>query len=315
MVGGFRKGLRGIPRKPGMKRTLRWLTVWTTLFAAGGAAARERGDRLVVFVSIQPQAYFVERIGGDRVESQVLVPPGQSPATYAVSAAQMARLSRAGVLFRIGVPFEKTLMPKLSGSMKALRIVDTREGIRLRRMQAAHKHGEAHGHGLAAPGNDPHIWLSPRLAVRQGETVCRTLCELDPGGADAYRGNLAAFKADLEALHERLVAVLAPYRGKTFMVFHPAWGYFADEYGLRQEPIEIEGKEPSARRLARVIGEARAEGVRVIFVQRQFSRKAAKAVATAIGGAVVAIDPLARDYIRNMESIADQIGAALMPMQ
>jgi zinc transport system substrate-binding protein len=263
-----------------------------------------------VLVSISPQAFLAERIGGDRITVDVLVPPGQSPATYVVNARQMARISDAAVWFRTGVPFENALVPKLADVVSGLRIVDTREGIVLRDMFGGHDHGSEHGehaHAHEPGGKDPHIWLDPRNASKQAETMTRVLCELDPAGAADFRANLARLQQDLNALHARLSEALKPVAGKTFMVFHPSFGYFADAYGLKQEPIEIQGKTPTARQLAAIIERAREEGVKVIFVQPQFSRKSAQIVAQAVGGAVVPIDPLARDYITNLERMASAV--------
>jgi zinc transport system substrate-binding protein len=116
---------------------------------------------------------------------------------------------------------------------------------------------------------------------------------------------------DLDRLDARLRESLAPLKGRDFFVYHPAFGYFADAYGLRQIPVEIEGKEPTARQLARLIDRARAEGVRVIFVQPQFSAKSAQAIATAIGGSVIPLDDLAKDYLANLAAMAEKVRGAL----
>jgi zinc transport system substrate-binding protein len=270
------------------------------------------GEKVSVFTSIVPQEYFVERIGGDRVEVQALVKPGSSPATYEPTPIQMAALSEAKLFLRIGVPFENAFLPKIEETLEDLRIVDTRKGITLRKMKARHDQADEQPYEA---GTDPHIWLSPRLVKTQARTIADALIQADPAGKAAYEKDLAVFLKDLDALDAKLAKALAPVKGKTFMVFHPAWGYFADAYGLAQEPIEIEGKEPSALQLARIIEQAKQEGVRVIFVQPQFSQASAKQVAEAIGGAVVPIDPLARDYIANLEAVATKVSAALEKQQ
>lgn len=304
-------------------------------------------EKVVVFTSIVPQEYFVERIGGERVAVQALVKPGQSPHTYEPTPRQMAALSSAKLYFRIGVTFENAFLPKIKQTMRGLRIVDTRKGITLRSMKAHHQHDEEHkgegehreeehaeedhdeqGHdaeheehdedqdGLDHEGGtDPHTWLNPRLVKVQARTITDALTQADPAGKAVYAKNLAAFLKDLDALDGKLTKALAPVKGKTFLVFHPSWGYFADAYGLEQEPVEIEGKDPSARQLARIIEQAKEEGVRVIFVQPQFSQRSAKRIADAIDGAVLPIDPLARDYLANMEAVARTVSAALGKQQ
>jgi zinc transport system substrate-binding protein len=271
-------------------------------------------NKLPVAVSILPQAYFVDRIGGDLVDVQVLVGPGQSPHAYDPTPRQLEGLSRAKVYFRIGIDFENTLVPRIEDLFKGLKVVDLRVGVPLRMMTADEAGAEAEhaGHSdLPAGRPDPHIWLSPVLAQTQAQTICDTLVALDPTNADVYRKNLAALQADLDRVHAQIAETLAPLKGREIFVFHPAFGYFADTYGLKQVPVEIEGKEPTAKQLAALIARAKAAGVKVIFVQPQFPVKSAEAVAQAIGGAVVPMDDLARDYLKNLEALAAKIKAAL----
>ncbi len=262
-------------------------------------------DRIKVFVSILPQKYFVERVGGERVEVDVLVLPGQSPATYSPPPRRLTELARAQVYFRIGVPFENALIPKIESAVKDLLIVDTRQGIRLRRM------GDRHNHQHES-GMDPHIWLSPVLVKMQAKTIYETLINIDRKGEAEYKANHDAFIRDLDGLHERISDALAPVKGKTFFVFHPSFGYFADAYGLKQLAVETGGREPSSRQLARLIEMAVEQKINVIFAQPQFSKKSAKAIAREINGAVISIDPLAMDYIRNLEEMACKVEEALI---
>lgn len=279
------------------------------------AADPARESERTLFVSILPQAYLAQRLVGDRWTVNVLVKPGQSPATYDPSPQQMASLSHAQVLFLIGVPFEKALVSRLKAVQPGLSMVDTGQGLRTRILEA-HRHGE-HDHGHGEPGNteedacdpghegnDPHIWLDPRLAGKIAECMAREINALDPDHAGEVEANLETLLSDLNALHERLQTWLEPLRGNTFLVFHPAFGYFAEAYGLNQVAVEMEGKEPSARHLMHVVGQAKARHVSAIFVQRQFSQKAAQTVAEAVGGKVVVLDPLFKDYIANLETMA-----------
>lgn len=288
------------------------LFILVFLLPAGFAHAdHPPGNRLSVFVSIQPQHYVVERIGGGRVTAEVLVPPGKSPATYAPSPLQMSRLSDADVLFRTGMPFENHLMPKIGQNMR-LAIVDLRHGVQLRTMHD-HHHDDHNGRGGHddAEGSDPHIWLNPRLVKIQAETICDTLAKLDPAGRIEYRANLKTLKTDLDRLDEKIRATLAPVRGRAFFVFHPSFGYFADAYGLKQIAVEVEGKAPKGKDLAFLIKKAKNQDVRVIFVQPQFDRNTASKIADAIRGDLVTLDPLAADYIRNLDDMATKILHAL----
>lgn len=270
---------------------------------------------LDVAVTIPPQADLVEQVGGDRVRVEITVPPGQDPHTFSPSPRQVMALGRAKLYFCIGLPIEERLLPKLTGSRRTMTVVDTVEGAE-RRSFAAHEgqacdghHHHDHGHDCQAHAGrlDPHVWLAPRLLSHQAEQVCEALCRADPAGAEAYRANLSKLQARLEEVEAEIAEKLKPYRGRAFYVFHPAFGYFADACGLRQVAVELEGKTPSPRQLRTLISQARAEEVKVIFVQPQFDQRSAEAVATAIGGVVVAIDPLERDVVDNLLEIAGHL--------
>jgi len=282
-------------------------------FLSAGTALGQSFEPVQVMVSILPQSYFVERIGGRRVRVNVLVLPGKSPATYAPSPVQIARFSKSKLYFRIGVPFENALLNKISTMNEQMRIVDTRKGIQLRKMESG-VHGsdvEESGPGHHPEGLDPHIWLDPKLVRQQAKTICEALTDIDPFGRSLYAANLQAFAEDLEALDQKLRRILSPFKGRNLYVFHPSFGYLADAYGLHQVPIEIEGKTPKGRDLYKFIQSARSSQARVIFVQPQFDRQAARKIAAAIKGDVVVLDPLAEDYLQNMESMAAAIAAAM----
>jgi zinc transport system substrate-binding protein len=260
------------------------------------------GASLKAFVSIPPQVYFVERIGGGFVGVEELVGPGKSPATYEPTPKQIARLAEADVYFRIGVPFERGFIDKLSDVNPDLEIIDTRKGVSMRFFN--------NSGGRQAP--DPHIWLDPKLAGIQAGTICKALCQLVPERTGEFRRNLSLFKGDLEEIDRQIAETLAPVKGEPFFVFHPAFGYFGDSYGLRQVAVEVEGKEPGPRRLSKLIERARKENVRIIFVQPQFTRDQAETLARAIGAEVVAMDPLAADYLKNLKTMAEVLRKALI---
>jgi zinc transport system substrate-binding protein len=266
--------------------------------------------QIKAFVGIAPEACLVERIGGSHVSVSVLVGPGQNHHTFEPTPKQMVDLAEATVYFSIGLPFERRLLEKIREANPSLKCIDAREGISLRKMETADEGAESEqDHGAGAM--DPHVWLSPLNAKIIAANICKGLEEVDPVHAADYENNLDGLQKELEALNARIAGILAPFKGQAFYVYHPAFGYFADAYGLKQVPIEIEGKEPTPKQLAELIARAKADGVRVIFVQQQFPRRPAEAIAEEIGCAVVSIDPLLHDYIRNLERIAEELRAAL----
>lgn len=272
-------------------------------------------EPLSIFTSVLPSSYLVERIGGEAVRVSTLVEPGQSPETYEPTPRQMALLSGSQLYFRIGVPFEHVWMKKIVSMNPKIKVVDLRQGITLREIEGHHHSEEGKDACLDADheehGKDPHLWLSLRNATIMAETIAEALEQWAPERKEQFRKNLSELNAELKQADDDVRRLLAPHQGRRFMVFHPAWGYFADDYGLEQVPIEIEGKSPNARALARLIDRAKAETIRVIFVQKQFSTVSAEAVAKAIGGKVVAMDPLSPDYVNNFRSIAETLAEGL----
>lgn len=285
------------------RKIARWLLMAVILGNGWLSQGLFADTKPTVFVSILPQVYFVERIGGEFVDVRVMVGPGQSPATYEPTPRQMTDLSRSRIFFRIGVPFEKTFLPKIREIFTELKIVDVSRGIERLYFRSS---GE-----VGTP--DPHIWLDPKRVMIQARTISEELSWLLPSRKEAFQRNLVALLEDLKRLDIRLDSVLAPLRGRSFYVFHPAFGYFAQSYGLTQVAVEMEGKEPGPRRLTHLIARARDEGVRVIFVQPQYAKRDVEALARAIDGAVVPIDPLPRDYIQSLESTAEAIRVGLIP--
>lgn len=292
-----------------MKGILIWALLILIAMSFTGCSESIKNKDKIVFVSILPQKYFVERIAGDLVQVEVMVQPGHNPATYEVTSVQLNKLQKAALYFRIGVPFEKAWLPKMNEVNPQLRIIDTRLGIPLRAMpdlegihaQLQGRTDDHHHHGE----KDPHIWLSPELVKIQAETIYLTLTELLPGSQEILEQNLLTFKAELVELQKEIRNQLAGVTNRRFLVFHPSWGYFAEEFGLVQIPIEIEGKAPAARELAEIIDLARLYDIRVIFVQKQFSTMEAQAVAETINGKVIRIDPLGENYMINLRQIAD----------
>ena len=281
--------------------------------------------KTAVFVSILPQKYFVQRIGGDFVDVQVMVQPGASPATYEPNPGQMTAIAGASVYFAIGVPFENVWLERIAASNPNMKIVHTDHGIK-KKVMPAHFHGpdapdEAggppegeheqnhHYNHIASP--DPHIWLSPYLVSIQAHAILTALQSIDPTHRADYEANHAAFISEIRTLDVELRTIFSGKQGLQFMVFHPAWGYFADAYGLKQIPVEIQGKNPKPAQLMELIKFARKSDIRVIFVQPQFSAKSAEVIAESIDGRVVIADPLAENWASNLRKVAHEIEAAL----
>jgi zinc transport system substrate-binding protein len=289
-----------------------------------GKEASTDASGLSVTVSIAPQAYLVERIGAPHVQPLTLVHPGESPHSYQPSDRQVSRVMQSQAIFQMGVPFERGKWFKaIEQSGKTIPLTDMREGVTLRPIDAPcgedhGSHDHAHcideagtGHDEHAhEGLDPHIWLAPGLLKIQARTVARVLQELDPDHTEVFQENLDSFLAELDELDMEIEQVLAPCAGRSLFVYHPAWGYFCDAYGLEQVAIEFEGKEPSDEELTRLQERLRAEGARVIFVQPQIAGSSARAIAQALDVEIRTLDPLARDVVENLREVAKAIAAS-----
>ena len=274
-------------------------------------------DALAVMVSIVPQKYFVEKIGGDRVDVSVMVLPGANPATYEPRPRQMVALIRAEIYFTIGVPFEKIWLAKFADVNPNMRIVHTEDGIeKIPMMDRFHHEGkdrlpEAEGHSHHGT-EDPHIWLSPSLVQIQSRNILEAFLRIDPENRDQYIANYDAFMKEATDLDRRIRGVFkGKGEGAAFMVLHPSWGYFARTYGLEQISVEIEGKEPKGRQVRHLIELSKQVSVKAIFVQPQFSRKSANTIAKAVGCRVIIADALAENWAENLLSVAEKFRTAL----
>ncbi len=311
--------------------------VLTALFAPGcdEPATRRKGQPVRVAASLAPLADLVERIGGNHVEIKTLIGPGKNPHNYNPPMRDYVWLEDAQMLVLIGTTFESQLARKVTEAYGQVKIVETQEGLDLEDLSkpshephgqgeheqlpgdahANHEHDQAEDHdehqghhehqGHDHAGLDPHIWLDPIL-VRDhiAPRIAQALITEAPEFEDDFRANLRKLQQDLTELHKELKGALAPLEGKTFYVYHPALGHFARRYRMKQEAIELEGKSPSQKRVDDLIRQARAEGVKVIFVQEQFPSQSAKTIAEQIDGAVVSVDPLEADYIQMLRRLA-----------
>jgi zinc transport system substrate-binding protein len=252
-----------------------------------------------VFVSILPQKYFVQRIAEDYVDIQVMVLPGQSPATYEPTPRQMVKLSKADLYFSIDVPFEKKWLSKIKRLYPDLTIIQTDQGIK-KRLMPSHNHHQMDTHHTP----DPHIWLSPILAILQARHIFTALTNHYPKNRTYFADHYHQLITQIVALDTELLDILSRPEQKSFMVFHPSWGYFADAYGWHQIPIEIEGKDVKPSQLAYLIDTAKKKNINVIFAQPQFSTKSANLISKSINGKLIMIDPLSLNWAENLKIVA-----------
>ncbi len=308
---------KNLPSKAGMfacflSAAALLLLLWPAMVSASGKV------NLDIMVSIAPQKYFVDRIGGEMTDTTVLLPPGANPHTFEPKPSQIMALGQADLYLAIGVEYENTLLPRIKSTHPDLNIVHLDRGIKkismLQDFDHAHDHVHGHhnSHDHGHEGLDPHVWLSPDLAMIIADNVYRALRDAMPGAKAEFKDNYLSFIRELLELDQEIKSVFSGVSpGSKFMVFHPAWGYFARAYGLVQVPVEVEGREPRSADLKELIDTARAEDIKVVFVSPQFSKRSARTIADSINGETVSIDPLAENWKENMLTVAEKFRKAM----
>lgn len=266
-----------------------------------------------------PQKYFVEKIGGELVTVNVMVEPGMSAETYEPLPQQLSNLSKSSAYISIGVPFEQTWLEKIKSANTNIPIINSGAGIDKIPMIGHHHdheeidehHHEQEGEKIEAENLDPHIWLSPKLAKIQAKNIYQELVKLDPKNQTIYKENLDKFIIEIEDLDQQITDKFANINKRKFVIYHPAWGYFAKDYNLQQIPIEFEGQEATTAELVNLVKEAKSDNITVIFAQPQFSSKTVDTLAKEIGGEVVLLDDLAENWSENLLDVADKLAQSM----
>ncbi|NYB52978.1 MAG: zinc ABC transporter substrate-binding protein [Methanobacteriaceae archaeon] len=266
----------------------------------GNGQSQSNNGKIGVVVTVGPQKEFVEKVGGEKVNVTVLVPPGSDPHTYEPLPNQMKQVQNARIYFQVGsgIEFEVTWMDKLASINPQMKLVNTSNGIELIPNMAEHEEG-----------SDPHVWVSPENAKIMVENIYRSLVEMDPQNKDYYTKNRDAYLGQLDELDKNITQKLSGKNNTKIMVYHPAWAYFCKDYNLKQISIESQGKEPTPQGIANLVDQARRENIKVIFISPQYSTSNAQVIANEIGGRVVIVDALSENYLENMKKVAESFAS------
>jgi zinc transport system substrate-binding protein len=284
-----------------------------------GCIEDSSSDTLPVLVTIIPQQEMVEAIGGDHVTVTTLVPEGQSPHSYEPLPSQMVKVAQAEAYFIVGsgVEFEQTNMDVILEQNPSIKVFDCSEHIEIKSFDqhygyednhegdGEHDQNETEDHDHQ--GTDPHVWTSPLNVKKMAEVIYNGLKELDPGNNESYTMNYQNYIASLDSLHQNISQSMEPYHNRSFLVYHPAWGYFGDTYQLKQIAIEDEGKQPGPAGVADIISQARNESITVIFVSPQFDISSATVIADEIHGEVIYANPLMSNYHETLLKITKEM--------
>lgn len=271
----------------------------------------------IVAVSVPPQSFFIDKIAGETVEVITLIPPGYSPENYQPKPSEIEKLSRAKVYFTIDVPTEEAnILPSLKDLSSDIKLVDMFDMVAEKYdvltfdlyddsldegLSHDDEEDDEHGHD----GADPHIWMSPKRSILMANIAYEELVAISPENKDMYKANLDKLVSELEEVDAYIKDSLKDKKNKSFIIYHPSLGYFADDYGIKMLAIEENGKETTAKNLEKIIDFAKANDITVVFYQTEIDSSQAKVIAGEINGSVVGINPLSVDYINNLKELVD----------
>ena len=254
-------------------------------------------NKKIVAVSIVPQETFVKAICGDKVEVITMIPPGSSPETYEPTPQQMQKFTDSDIYFSIGVPTEEASILPTAGDVKIVPLAEKVSSV-------------YDDLKIGDEGRDAHIWLSPKRVKVMVEAIAEEMGKLDEENKELYNQNAENYIKQLDELDKEIKDVAENIKQKKFVVFHPAFGYIADDYGLEMFSLEEEGKEATPQHLQDMIDLAKKENIKVIFYQAELDSNQAKAYAEEVGGKTEQLEPLAADYIVNLKKMINTIAEA-----
>lgn len=275
------------------------MLILSVLLSGCRQPAGKRDDK-VIFTSILPLKYFADQVAGNLYRTEVMVPPGVGPETYNPTPRQMGELSKARIYFANGfLGFEEAYIGKFQSVNSSLMFVNTSEGVNLIHSDEHEHAGHVHEKGI-----DPHTWSSPEGARIIARNMLDAMVKADPANKTAFEANYRKLIARIDSVDLAVKGILDNLPSRQFMVFHPALGYYARQYGLNQLSIEFEGKIPSPRHLQEIILTARENKIANILIQKEFDIENAEIIARETGSRVVQIDPLSYDWPGEMVTLA-----------
>lgn len=286
--------------------------LWVLLFSSFCISAL--AANLTVSVSIQPYSNVVHEIGGSEVHVVTMLPPGADPHSFEPKPASLKEFAKASAYFSDGSGMDAAWLPRFKGVNKNVNVISLSKGITWMEGDEHHHHEGVEHHDEEDEEMDPHLWTSPVQMMQIAENVCEALSSLDTAHKDLFRKRANDLIYRLKKLDVELRQSIGklPTDSRTFIVFHPAYGYFSRDYGMRQLTVEVNGKEPKPKDLANLIKTGKENNVHIVFVQPQFSKRAAATIAKELNASVLNTDPLAYDYESNikalLKSISEKVG-------
>jgi len=266
-------------------------------------------EKINISVGIEPQKFFVEKICGNKVSVSVFVKSGMSPENFEPLPSQIMNVSKSEIYFKIGMPFEELLIKNFPQTEPKLKIIDTGKGIKFRKSETyssvfgIKNNHSIHNHGLY----DPHIWLSTELLKIQAENIYNSITAIDPLNKEFYKNNYNIFLCEIDSVKNIITENLESLNNRNVLVYHPAWGYFCDEFSLNQVPIEFEGKEPGIKELSKIISFVKENKIKFILADSQNNSPSLLSIANELELKIIKHDPLSGNYFENLILLSEII--------
>jgi len=290
-----------------------------SLFAIGSAQAEVR-----VLTSIKPLQLIAAAVQDGVAVPEVLLPPGASPHNYALRPSDVRKVQSVDLLYWIGPDMEGFLPRVLKGRSLPSVAVQDLPGMKLRHFaEDSHSHAEdadEHDHDHRPGTLDAHLWLSPVNARVIATRMAADLSAADPANAARYQNNLKAFSERLDALDARLKARLAGIAGKPYFVFHEAFDYFEDAYGLKHAGVFSVAAEvqPGAQHVAAMRARLQQVGKTCVFSEPPLRPRLAETLVAGLPVKLAELDALggytpatAQGYEQVLEKLGNDLAGCL----
>ncbi|MCX7822463.1 MAG: zinc ABC transporter substrate-binding protein [Syntrophobacterales bacterium] len=274
--------------------------------SVASSTGEPEGPSVVVGVTIPPQKFFVEQIGGKRVQVVTMIPQGVDPHTYEPKPKDIEALKEAKAYLSLGeIEVEKIWLSRLKKLFPNMKIVNTSSDVAF--LQSDHYHAGEVKEEHRGAGKDPHVWLSPPLVMLQSRVIYKTLIEIDPEGRSLYDEGFRNWMSRLTNLDMELMSIFSPFKGKAFIIYHPAWAYFSEAYGIKQFAVEKEGKPPGPKDLKQLKNIVSQNNIRILFVTSETPQVSAKNIAEQLGLTLDLLNPLAYDWETNILTVTKKL--------
>lgn len=287
--------------------------ILTLLLSSCGADVQnsDNSDKAVVYTSFNAMYQITKEIAGDKANVECLMPSGAEPHDWEPSAGDIVKLQKADIFVYSSDDMETWVSDVLNSAKSGLDVVEASKDIAEIDVDV-HENDDGHSHG----GHDPHVWLDPKNAVIQAQSITDELCKNDSENADYYKQNLAVFKEKAENLDNEYKQVLQNAKTKYIIVSHEAYGYLCNAYGLEQIGIEgvMADSEPSPAKMAEIVNFAKEHNIKYVFAENSGDTKLADTAANEIGGEVLVLSPFesgSEDYFTVMENNLQALKKAL----